>query len=71
MPVYEYRCTSCKHVFDVLQRIGQDGSELECPSCGGAKPEKLFSAFASSGNDSSGGGYVGGGGGGCATSGFG
>lgn len=48
MPIYEYRCNACGHRFDVLQRVGQDGSQLECPKCGQTKPEKMLSSFASS-----------------------
>ena len=51
MPIYEYRCKECGHIFDAFQRIGDDGSDLECPECGAPKPEKLLSAFASSGGD--------------------
>lgn len=58
MPIYEYKCNKCGHTFDAFQRLGSDGSDLECPKCGTAKPQKLFSAFASSGG---GGGYTGGG----------
>ena len=54
MPIYEYKCASCGHRFDVLQRIGADGSDLSCPNCGAQKPEKMLSAFASSGGGSEG-----------------
>ncbi len=50
MPIYEYKCRGCDHKFSVLQRMGADGSELTCPQCEAAKPEKVFSAFASSGS---------------------
>jgi putative FmdB family regulatory protein len=49
MPIYEYKCTACGHRFDVLQRLGADGSDLICPACGAVKPQKMLSAFASSG----------------------
>ena len=54
MPIYEYKCEKCGHKFDVFQRIGEDGSNLECPICGEPKPDKLFSAFASAGADTTG-----------------
>lgn len=47
MPIYEYKCQKCGHRFEVLQRIGGDGSTLKCPSCDAPKPEKMISAFAS------------------------
>ncbi len=64
MPLYEYRCTTCGHRFEVLRRVGQDAAGLACPECGRAEVEKEYSTFA--------GGVAGGGasgGGGCAPSG--
>ncbi|MCI0515364.1 zinc ribbon domain-containing protein [candidate division KSB1 bacterium] len=46
MPIYEYRCTNCGHVFEKLQSIGADNSLLECPECHTPKPNRIFSAFA-------------------------
>ena len=52
MPIYEYKCSKCGHIFEVFQRIGKDGSELNCPICGAPRPEKIFSSFASTGGES-------------------
>lgn len=49
MPVYEYRCEKCGHVFDVFQRVGEGNEKLNCPECGTPHPVKLFSAFAAGG----------------------
>jgi len=49
MPIYEYRCVKCAELFDVLQSVGADNSQLTCPKCGAAKPEKMMSQFAASG----------------------
>lgn len=46
MPLYEYRCRSCSHRFEVLQRIGQGAEGLLCPRCGAAQLDKQFSTFA-------------------------
>ena len=46
MPIYEYKCKKCDAQFDALQRIGEDGSNLNCPDCGEQHPEKLLSVFA-------------------------
>ncbi|MCH9007148.1 zinc ribbon domain-containing protein [candidate division KSB1 bacterium] len=53
MPIYEYKCKKCDAQFDALQRIGEDGSNLNCPDCGEQHPEKLLSVFASSDNEGS------------------
>jgi putative FmdB family regulatory protein len=52
MPIYEYKCPKCGFSFEAFQRMGADGSELNCPNCSAAKPQKIFSAFASSSGDS-------------------
>jgi putative FmdB family regulatory protein len=43
MPIYEYQCKQCDHVFDALQKMSDDPLQ-DCPEC--AKPElrKLLSA---------------------------
>lgn len=40
MPTYEYRCTQCDSVLEVVQSIHEDAL-TECPTCGG-KLRKLF-----------------------------
>lgn len=50
MPIYEYQCAKCGERFEVLQRIGADGSEVNCPKCGEPRPQKMISQFASSGD---------------------
>jgi putative FmdB family regulatory protein len=42
MPIYEYRCTSCGHVTEVLQRSRSDKPLKKCPKCSG-DVEKLIS----------------------------
>jgi putative FmdB family regulatory protein len=48
MPLYEYRCTSCGHRFEVLQPVGAGNETLTCPQCGLARPERQLSTFAAS-----------------------
>ncbi len=43
MPIYEYACESCGHIFDVLQKMGA-GPLLDCPECDKPKLKKLLSA---------------------------
>jgi len=50
VPLYEYRCKACEERFEVYQRIGADGRDLECPVCGKhGELEKEYSTFASAG----------------------
>jgi putative FmdB family regulatory protein len=43
MPLYEYRCEACEHVFEVIQKFS-DGPIAVCPSCGHGPVEKLPSS---------------------------
>ena len=43
MPIYEYACNSCGHVFDVLQKMSDDPLQ-DCPECGETQLKKLLSA---------------------------
>jgi putative FmdB family regulatory protein len=43
MPIYEYQCQSCEHIFDVLQKMSDDPLTY-CPECGEPKLKKLLSA---------------------------
>lgn len=44
MPLYEYRCKSCRKNLEILQKTGE-GAKKKCPECGG-KLEKLVSPSA-------------------------
>lgn len=43
MPIYEYACDSCGHIFDVLQKVNADPLR-DCPECGKPDLKKLLSA---------------------------
>jgi putative FmdB family regulatory protein len=43
MPIYEYRCSSCGHEKEVLQKMS-DAPLTECPACGKSTFRKLISA---------------------------
>jgi len=42
MPMYEYQCSSCKKVHEIIQKFS-DAPLTECPECGGPMT-KLMSA---------------------------
>ena len=44
MPVYEYRCTACNHLYELRQKFS-DAPADQCPKCGGAV-HKMVSASA-------------------------
>jgi putative FmdB family regulatory protein len=46
MPIYEFRCRDCGAQFEELRPLGDDGRDLECPTCGARAPEKQLSVFA-------------------------
>lgn len=43
MPIYAYKCSSCEHELDVLQRIS-DAPLTVCPACGAATLCKQLTA---------------------------
>jgi len=45
MPFYEYKCTSCGHDEEVLQKIN-DKPLKKCPECGKSTLKKVVSAAA-------------------------
>ncbi|GAB4370412.1 MAG: hypothetical protein Kow0062_05110 [Acidobacteriota bacterium] len=59
MPIYEFRCEECGHVFEALRRVGQGPEGLVCPQCGGTRLEQVWSTFAAGGGSESGAGSAG------------
>jgi len=47
MPIYEYRCQRCGHIFEEFVRFGEE-PELKCPQCGSKEARKTFSLFGTS-----------------------
>ena len=43
MPIYEYRCEKCQHVFEKLTFKG-DEEEIQCPECGKTEVARVLSA---------------------------
>ena len=43
MPIYEYACQRCEHVFDALQKMDAEPLK-DCPECGEPTLKKLLSA---------------------------
>jgi putative FmdB family regulatory protein len=43
VPIYEYRCKKCGHLFEKLHQSFSEARVKKCPECGG-KVEQLFSA---------------------------
>ena len=45
MPLYDYECVKCAHVFEVFHKLSEEGTDYPCPKCGAAKSRKLVSQF--------------------------
>lgn len=43
MPIYEYQCDACQHLFETLQKMSDDPLTT-CPACGKEALTKLISA---------------------------
>ena len=42
MPLYEYKCSECGFIFEVLQKVNEH-PQTKCPNCGGSV-KKVISA---------------------------
>lgn len=49
MPLFDYRCRACEHVFEVLVR--PNSAAPVCPACRGTDLERLLASFAVSSAD--------------------
>ncbi len=49
MPIYEFKCQSCRQVFDELCHLNETGEKLRCPECGQIGAKRLISVFAAHG----------------------
>ena len=57
MPIYEFKCKKCDHVFEEFVFSSNASSEdIVCPVCGEKSADKLMSAFSASGTSSIGSG---------------
>ena len=43
MPLYEYRCNACGHLFEKIQKFSDPPVDV-CPNCGERNVEKLLSS---------------------------
>jgi len=43
MPIYEFRCLSCNHCFELLAVRKDDTTEMKCPSCDNEEVERVLS----------------------------
>ncbi|HLN61211.1 MAG TPA: zinc ribbon domain-containing protein [Symbiobacteriaceae bacterium] len=49
MPIYEFKCNTCAHVYDELVPMNTAGDLLKCPACGQVGAKRLISKFAAHG----------------------
>lgn len=45
MPIYDYQCDDCGHLFEVIKKRSAP-EPAECPDCGAADPRRAISATA-------------------------
>ena len=45
MPIYEFRCLGCGHVFELLKLKREDEKfGMKCPKCGSPEAERILSS---------------------------
>ena len=42
MPLYEFECSACAHIFERVMKVDEDLGGLACPACGAVNPRKLI-----------------------------
>ena len=47
MPIYEFECKKCGHIFEYLCLKSSDKDQARCPLCGRKETDVLLSAFSS------------------------
>lgn len=43
MPIYEFRCLACSHIFELLSLAQDDTVEVRCPRCEAPEVERVLS----------------------------
>ena len=43
MPIFEYKCSDCEKIFEILELPGQE-NKINCSNCGSVNLKKLISA---------------------------
>lgn len=44
MPIYEFRCSECKEIFEIIVMAGNDDEEIKCSHCGAETFERVLSS---------------------------
>ncbi len=44
MPIYEYKCSDCGHIFEILTTSSDDAGKVQCSKCKSDKVAKIISA---------------------------
>ena len=44
MPIYEYKCSACGHIFEVLTTSGTKEEAVQCRNCQSDEVHKILSA---------------------------
>ena len=45
MPVYEFKCDKCEHVFEVMGSYEEREKSHPCPKCGSTEVKQAISLF--------------------------
>ena len=45
MPIYEYFCTDCHHVFEALRKMSEADMQIPCPECYGLQVNRKITVF--------------------------
>jgi len=51
MPIFEYQCLECSHIFEKFQAFSHSLANPGCPKCQTAQTSRIFSRFSSPSSD--------------------
>jgi len=49
MPIYEFKCKSCRNQFETMRPFSRKDEPEACPACGSAETSRQLSMFAATG----------------------
>lgn len=45
MPIYEFECRRCHHIYEQIMGIEETDEKPVCPKCGATNPKKLLGSY--------------------------
>ncbi len=53
MPIFEYKCKDCNHIYEIFHKVRENKDVICCPKCNSKNYIKLVSKFSSFSSENS------------------